>query len=95
MAITFRIAPYSAKLKFEVMEVLMDGKPVAAICPFGENGVKLISPYARHQIEAGFADRVIEDDGSFTWPPISALLVSFDLAARPDSEEQDPPEPSG
>lgn len=69
MAIQFRVMPHSRRPGVQIAELLLDGQMVATIYPDGEKGIKLVSAHM---------EKVQQDDGSISNPPIPHVLISFD-----------------
>ena len=79
MAVDFRVASHNVKPDTRIVEVLVDGKVAAVIYPMGAKGIKLVSAHIEEtEAEKEFAGTVVKDDGGKNWPPIPALLVTFD-----------------
>lgn len=77
MAINFRTAKQSFT-KQDIVEILVDGKVAGVIYPSGEKGIKIVSAHiSGTSTEDGFAGEVAEDDGTESFPPIPAVLISF------------------
>lgn len=69
MAIQFRVVPHSIRPGAQVAEILLDGEMVATVYPDGQKGIKLVSAHM---------EGVKQDDGIGSFPPIPAVLISFD-----------------
>lgn len=80
--IDFRIVPHSIKPNLKVVEILSEGKVVAVIYPAREKGIKLVSAHIKNAMkDKDFADRVIIDDGTNSFPPFPAVHIEFEPCA--------------
>ena len=80
MTVSFRMGRHSIKPGVGIVEILVDGEVVGAIYPTGEKGIKIVSAHIeKTKTEEGFAGKVVEDDGAKSWPPIPAVLITFEL----------------
>ncbi len=80
MAVEFRIKPHSIYTNIQVVEILIDGQTAGVIYPMRDKGIKLVSAHIemeKMEIEKDFAGEVVKDDGSRDWPPIPAVLITF------------------
>ncbi len=80
MAVEFRIKPHSICADIQVVEILIDGQTVGVMYPMRDKGIKLVSAHMemeKTEIEKDFAGEVVKDDGSRDWPPIPAVLITF------------------
>jgi len=76
MAIGFHLREHSIR-RTKIIEVLLDGVVVGAIYPM-EKGIKVVSAhFSDEKIPEDFEGKIIEDDGSTSWPPIPSFEVSF------------------
>jgi len=77
MAIGFRMAKHSAT-GLDIVEILMNRKVVGVIYPKEDKGIKIVSAHiSASEVEEGFVGKVVEDDGSESFPPIPAVLIDF------------------
>lgn len=73
--VTFRIVPHSTR-RCNIVEVLMDGKPVATITPTGPDAIRLISVHvAESSASNGPARR--DEDGRTQRPHIPFWSFQF------------------
>lgn len=71
MSIDFKICEHRYYLGVKIVEILIDGDVAGVIYPAGEKGIKLVSAHI---------EKVVEDDGSSSWPPIPDIQVKFNPA---------------
>lgn len=82
MAIDFRIGKHSIRPGIRIVEILVDGKVAGVIYPAGEKRMRLVSAHITDSaLEPDFAGEVVKDDGSLSYPPIPALVVTFSPSA--------------
>lgn len=67
MAVEFRITRHTFYSDISIVEILIDKKVCGVIYPL-EKGIKLVSAHI---------EKVIEDDGSCSQPPIPAVFIDF------------------
>jgi len=67
--IEFRLAPHSIKPAIQIVEVLLDGKVVAAIYPDAFQSCKIISAHMRN---------IEFDDGRANEPPLPSVTILFE-----------------
>ncbi len=83
--ITFRITPHHIRPGVEVVEVLLDGELCATVVPDEKNdcGLKIASAHFVGELTHNneFPTGVRMDTGETHFPPIPAVLMSFDIRA--------------
>ncbi|MBI2013744.1 MAG: hypothetical protein HYS87_02885 [Candidatus Colwellbacteria bacterium] len=67
MPVEFRIVKHSIR-PVNLVEVILDSKVIATICPDDDTGIRVISAHIT---------KTIEDDGSTSFPPIPHVTVLF------------------
>jgi hypothetical protein len=78
MAVEFKIKPHSIYANIQVVEIFIDGQTAGVMYPTRDKGIKLVSAHMeKTEIEKDFAGEVVKDDGSRDWPPIPAVLITF------------------
>jgi len=80
--ISFRTVPHTARPGVEVLEILLNGKMVAAIYPDAAvpKSIKIVSAHFGGDLTQGnrFPDGVKMDTGERVSPPIPAVHITFD-----------------